>query len=234
MTEHFNTETLWRLPSTFCCYEPRADIADPIDHPPRDDNGFVTFGCFNNFTKVTDRTLKCWAEILRRIPDARLLLEIVGIDGAEFRRETEARLDRLGLPLDRIIFQPRESSNQYVLYNKIDIALDPIPFNGGATTLDALWMTVPVVTLAGEYFTARMGATILNNVGLPELVADSEAAYVELAVALAGDVPRLRAMRRDLRAKMRASRMMDYAAFAVYMETAYRAMWRKWCAQRGR
>jgi predicted O-linked N-acetylglucosamine transferase (SPINDLY family) len=234
MTEHFNTETLWRLPSTFCCYEPRADIADPIDHPPREDNGFITFGCFNNFTKVTDRTLKCWAEILRRIPDARLLLEIVGIDGAEFRRETEVRLDRLGLPLDRIIFQPREASNQYVLYNKIDIALDPIPFNGGATTLDALWMTVPVVTLAGEYFTARMGATILNNVGLPELVADSEAAYVELAVALAGDVPRLRAMRGDLRAKMRASRMMDYAAFAVDMETAYRAMWRKWCAQRGR
>ena len=150
MTEHFNTETLWRLPSTFCCYEPRADIADPIDHPPRDDNGFVTFGCFNNFTKVTDRALKCWAEILRRIPDARLLLEIVGIDGAEFRRETEARLDGLGLPLDRIIFQPRKSSNQYVLYNKIDIALDPIPFNGGATTLDALWITVPVVTLAGE------------------------------------------------------------------------------------
>ena len=79
-----------------------------------------------------------------------------------------------------------------------------------------------------------MGATILNNVGLPELVADSEAAYVELAVALAGDVPRLRAMRGDLRAKMRASRMMDYAAFAVDMETAYRAMWQKWCAQRGR
>src|SRR6201999_2711358 len=119
----------------------------------------------------------------------------------------------LGLPLDRIIFQPRESSNQYVLYNKIDIALDPIPFNGGATTLDALWMSVPVVTLAGEYFTARMGATILNNVGLPELIADSEAAYVELAVALAGDAARLRAMRGDLRAKMRASRMMDYAAF---------------------
>jgi protein O-GlcNAc transferase len=230
MTEQLNTETLWRLPSTFCCYQPRTDIADPIDHPPRDDNDFVTFGCFNNFTKVSDRTLECWAEILRRIPDARLLLEIVGIDGADFRHETEARLDRFGLPLDRVILEPRKRSNQYVLYNSIDIALDPFPFNGGATTLDALWMSVPVVTLAGEYFTARMGVTILNNVGLPELVAGDEAAYIELAVALAGDASRLRAMRGDLRRRMRASRMMDFAAFARDMEAAYRAMWRKWCA----
>lgn len=232
MTENLNTETLWRLPSTFCCYQPRVDIVDPIDHPPFDDNGFVTFGCFNNFTKVTDRTLTRWAEILTRIPDARLLLEIIGIDGVEFRRETEARFERLGLPLDRVILEPRSPSNQYVLYNKIDIALDPFPFNGGTTTLDALWMSVPVVSVAGEYFTARMGVTILNNVGLPELVADDEAAYVELAVALAGDASRLRAMRGDLRRRMRASRMMDFAAFAGDMETAYRAMWRDWCAAR--
>jgi predicted O-linked N-acetylglucosamine transferase (SPINDLY family) len=91
-------------------------------------------------------------------------------------------------------------------------------------------MSVPVVTLAGEYFTARMGVTILNNVGLPELVAGDEAAYIELAVALAGDASRLRAMRGDLRRRMRASRMMDFAAFARDMEAAYRAMWRKWCA----
>jgi protein O-GlcNAc transferase len=155
MTEHLNTETLWRLPATFCCYQPDTGVKEAIDHPPRDDNGFITFGCFNNFTKVTDRTLRRWAEILTRIPDARLLLEIVGIDSEGFRRETEARLEQLGLPLARVILEPRKRSNQYVLYNKIDIALDPFPFNGGTTTLDALWMTVPVVTLAGEYFTAR-------------------------------------------------------------------------------
>jgi protein O-GlcNAc transferase len=232
MTEHFNTETLWRLPANFSCYQPRAGIADPIGHPPRDDNGFTTFGCFNNFTKITDRTLVRWAEILSRIPDARLLLEIVGIDGAEFRRETEARLVRLGLPLDRVILEPRRRSNQYVLYNKIDIALDPFPFNGGTTTLDALWMTVPVVTLAGDYFTARMGVTILNNVGLPELIAQDEAAYVDFAVALANDLSRLRAIRGNLRQKMSASRMMDFAAFARDMEAAYRGMWRQWCASR--
>jgi protein O-GlcNAc transferase len=232
MTEHLNTETLWRLPATFCCYQPRAGIADPIDHPPRDDNGFTTFGCFNNFTKVSDRTLRRWAEILNHVPDSRLLLEIVGIDSEAFRRETEARLERLGLPLDRVILEPRKRSNQYVLYNKIDIALDPFPFNGGTTTLDALWMTVPVIALAGEHFTARMGVSILNNIGLPELIAANEAAYVDLAIGLASDPSRLRAMRGNLRQQMSASRMMDFAAFARDMEAAYRAMWRKWCAQR--
>ncbi len=230
MTEHFNTETLWRLPATFCVYQPRADIAEPIDHPPRDDNGFTTFGCFNNFTKVNDGTLKRWAEVLARVPDARLLLEIVGIDSKDFRRETEARFTRLGLPLDRVILEPRKRSNQYVLYNKIDIALDPFPFNGGTTTLDALWMGVPVISLAGEHFTARMGVTILNNIGLPEVIAETEAAYVDLAVGFATDPATLRAIRHNLRQKMSGSRMMDFSAFARDMEAAYRGMWQAWCA----
>jgi protein O-GlcNAc transferase len=230
MTEHLNTETLWRLPATFCCYRPRAGIPQPIDHPPRDDNGFTTFGCFNNFTKVSDRTLKRWAEILARVPDARLLLEIVGIDSPDFRRETEARLAGLGLPLDRMVLEPRRRSNQYVLYDRIDIALDPFPFNGGTTTLDALWMGVPVVTLAGEYFTARMGVTILNNAGLPELIAESETAYVDLATGLATDLSKLRAIRRNLRQKMAGSRMMDFPAFTRDIEAAYRGMWQAWCA----
>ncbi|WJR80451.1 tetratricopeptide repeat protein [Bradyrhizobium sp. NP1] len=229
MTEHLNTETLWRLPSTFCVYQPRPGVADPIDHPPREDNGYTTFGCFNNFTKVTDRTLKGWSEILARAPDARLLLEIIGIDSADFRRETMERLERHGFPLDRVILEPRKRSNQYVLYNRIDVALDPFPFNGGTTSMDALWMGVPVVTLAGAYFTARMGVTILSNVGLPELIAQTEASYVDLAVELATDGAKLRTVRHNLRQRMAASRAMDFAAFARDMETAYREMWRIWC-----
>ncbi len=230
MTEHLNSETLWRLPSTFCCYQPRAGIPDPIDHPPREDNGFTTFGCFNNFTKVTDSALRCWAEILARVTDARLLLEIPGIDGAEFRAETQARLARLGLPLDRVILEPRKPSNQYVLYNKIDIALDPFPFNGGATTLDALWMGVPIIALAGKYFATRMGVTIMNNIGLPELTAENEKAYVDIAADLATNPSRLRAIRHNLRQRMSDSPIMDYPAFARDIEAAYRGMWQAWCA----
>lgn len=231
MTEHYNTETLWRLPSTFCCYEPRADIPAPIDHPPGSDNGFVTFGCFNNFSKVSDRTLRRWAEILQGVPDARLLLEIIGIDGPTFRSETLARLDRLGLPLDRLILEPRRRENQYVLYDKVDIALDPFPFNGGTTSLDALWMGVPVVTLAGENFTGRMGVSILSNLGLPDLVANDEADYVACATGLANDPARLQELRQTLRQRMAGSPLMDFKAFARDMEAAYRGMWRVWCAE---
>ena len=231
LTEHFNVETLWRLPGAFCCYQaPRSNPA-AIDHPPRDDNGYVTFGCFNNFAKVNDRLLMRWAEILARIPNARLLLEIIGIDGEDFRRETEARLQRLGLPLDRVILEPRKRENQFVLYNKIDIALDPFPFNGGTTTMDALWMGVPVVTLAGEYFTSRMGVTILTNTGLPDLIAATEDDYVEIAVGLATNPDRLRGTRHELRKRVTESRMMDHAAFARDMEEALRGMWRLWCEQ---
>jgi protein O-GlcNAc transferase len=175
--------------------------------------------------------LRRWAEVLERIPDARLLLEIIGIDSENFRRETEARLQRLGFPLERIILEPRKRENQFVLYNKVDIALDPFPFNGGTTTMDALWMGVPVVTLAGGYFTSRMGATIMANAGLPELIASTEDQYVDLAVKLATDKALLNDTRRDLRERVTESRMMDHRRFAHDMEDAFRGMWRTWCEQ---
>jgi protein O-GlcNAc transferase len=231
MTEHFNIEALWRLPATFCCYQPRTDIPAPIDHPPSDDNGFVTFGCFNNFAKISDRTLRRWAEILMGVPNSRLLLEIIGIDGPTFRSETLARLESLGLPLDRVILEPRKRANQYVLYDRVDIALDPFPFNGGTTSLDALWMGVPVIALAGEYFTGRMGVSILNNIGLSELVAKDETDYVARATRLAADVSKRRSLRTSLRPTMAASPMMDFPRFARDIEAAYRAMWHVWCAK---
>ena len=231
MTEHFNTETLWRLPSTFCVYQPRTDLPAPIDHPPSDDNGYVTFGCFNNFSKVSDRTLARWSEILMNVPTARLLLEIVGIDGPTFRDATLARLERLGLPLDRVLLEPRKLANQYVLYDRIDIALDPFPFNGGTTSLDALWMGVPVIALAGGYFTGRMGVSILSNIGLPELIAQDEADYVARATRLASDAAALRAVRHGLRQRMANSPMMDFVRFSRDIEAAYRGMWQKWCAE---
>jgi predicted O-linked N-acetylglucosamine transferase (SPINDLY family) len=229
MTEQYNVEKLWRLPGAFCCYQATTREIAAIDHPPRDDNGYVTFGCFNNFAKVNDGTLRRWADILARVPDARLLLEIVGIDGDDVRREMEAWLQCMGLPLDRVILEPRTPENQFVLNNRVDIALDPFPFNGGTTTMDALWMGVPVVTLAGEYFTSRMGVTIMTNAGLPELIASTEDEYAEIAVRLATDRALLNDMRRDLRKRVIASRMMDHSRFARDIEDAFRGMWRIWC-----
>jgi predicted O-linked N-acetylglucosamine transferase (SPINDLY family) len=229
MTEQLNVEQLWRLPDIFCCYRAHDNSPDVIDHPPADDNGHITFGCFNNFAKVTDPVLVLWARLLEKVPSARLLLEIHGIDNPERRAQVEGRLARLGLPLDRMILVPRKPENQYVLYNHIDIALDPFPCNGGTTSLDTLWMGVPFVTLAGRHFTSRMGVTILTNAGLPELIAQTEEEYVDIAAALALDPARLNAIRSGLRGRVQASPLMDAPRFTMHLEQAYRDMWNNWC-----
>jgi len=231
MTEHLNVETLWRLPGFFCCYRAHENSPPVIDHPPSDDKGHITFGCFNNFSKVTDAALKLWAQILDRVPTARLLLEIRGIDRPTFRAETEARLQRLGLPLERVTLEARSPANQYALYNQIDIALDPFPCNGGTTSLDALWMGVPFVTLAGSHFVSRMGVSILTNAGLPELIADTPEDYVELATRLALKPEWLRDLRYQLRQRVANGPLMDESAFTRQLEAAYRGMWQAYCAR---
>jgi predicted O-linked N-acetylglucosamine transferase (SPINDLY family) len=230
LTEHLNVESLWRLPHVFTCYQPHEKSPSVIDHPPFDDNGYITFGCFNNFAKVTDPVLEAWSRIMGQVPNSRLLLEIMGIDDAEFRAQTEQRFRRLGLPLDRIILEPRKKSNQFVLYNRIDIALDPFPCSGGTTSMDTLWMGVPFVTLAGRHYVSRMGVPPLVILGLEELVISTADEYVDRAVKLALDREHLRAIRHNLRGRMQAGPLMDQAAFTKDMEDAYRAVWRKWCS----
>jgi protein O-GlcNAc transferase len=229
MTEALNVEQLWRLPGMYCCYRAHANSPDVIDHPPSDDNGYVTFGCFNNFSKVTDPVLALWARVLQQASGARLMLEIPGIDHPPYRTEVERRFARLGVPLERVIFIPRKPENQYVLYNRIDIALDPFPCNGGTTSLDTVWMGVPFVTLAGRHFTSRMGVTILTNAGLPELIAQSEDEYVGIAAALAQDPIRLKTIRAGLRERVQASPLMDAPRLTAHLEQAYRGMWQAWC-----
>jgi protein O-GlcNAc transferase len=231
MTESLNVETLWRLPEIFCCYGAHENSPAVIDHPPFEDNGYITFGCFNNFAKVTDPVLATWAQIMERVPNSRLLLEIRGLESPKFRGEIETRLQCPGLELDRVILEPRKRSNQFVLYNKIDIALDPFPCVGGTTSMDTLWMGVPLVTLAGKHFVSRMGVTILTNAGMPELIAKNADEYTQLAASLANDRERLRALRHNLREKVTASPLMNQEKFTRTMEAAWRGMWRKWCEE---
>lgn len=226
--DEFSVETLWRLPRVCACYQaPDRDL--PIaDHPPADRNGYVTFGCFNRFAKVSDATLGAWARILGQVPDARLLLEIADSDEPEVRAGVVARLERAGLPLDRTDIEARSPANRYVLYNRVDIALDPFPYNGGTTSLDTLYMGVPFVALAGEHYVARMGHQILMNVGLAELSAATEEEYVARACDLARDWEWLRRVRDGLRDRMIASPHMDHRRLAEDVVTAFREMWSLW------
>jgi predicted O-linked N-acetylglucosamine transferase (SPINDLY family) len=221
-TDHFYTEQSIRLESIWC-YEPPAN--SPSVRPlPAEKNGYITFGCLNSFAKINDTVLEVWREILAAIPDSRLVL--VPPKG----KVTERVREKLGVDSSRLIGLPRASRHEYFKnYHRIDLALDPFPYTGGITTLDSLWMGVPVVTLAGATVVSRGSLSILSNVGLTELAAGNKADYVALAVALAQDKARLRELRAGLRERLERSMLMDANRFARQIESAYRDLWRKWC-----
>jgi protein O-GlcNAc transferase len=220
------TEASIRLPHCYWCYS-----APPLSRPPATRRpGPPTFGCLNNFAKVSDVTLALWARLLRRVPEAELLLYA----RTEAHRERVHRALRAGgVDEGRATFVGRQSLALYLeTYRDVDVALDPYPYGGGTTSCDALWMGVPVVSLAGPTAVSRAGATLLSNVGLERLVATTEEQYVERAAELIRDQARLAELRRELRRSLESSPVMNAPQFARDFEAALRAAWRAWCAGR--
>jgi len=211
-----------RLPETYWCYEPATDDV-PVQPPPSAAMGRITFGCLNNFAKVSDVALGAWAEVLRAVPRSSLLLH--AHQGSHRHRVSEAMTHR-GIDPARVDFVGFVPLDEFFrLHDRIDIALDPFPYAGGTTTCDALWMGVPAVTLAGPTAVGRGGASILTNVGLAELIAGSMEQYMHIAAELAEDRARLAELRRSLRDRMQQSPLMDGDRFARHIEAAYRQMW---------
>jgi len=196
---------------------------------PALESGIVTFGCLNNFCKINEPLLKLWARVLGKVSGSRLIvLSRVG----SHRQRTLKTLAKEGMEADRVEFVEVRPRQEYLeLYHRLDIVLDTFPYNGHTTSLDALWMGVPVVSLAGETPVSRAGLSQLTNLGLPELAAHSEEDYVRIAVELAGDLPRLAELRSTLRDRMENSVLMDAPRFARNVEAAYREMWRRWLRQ---
>ncbi len=225
----YYSETLYRLPGDlWWCYRPRPDMPDVAPSPALA-NGYVTFGSTNNFAKLSPETIATWAEILRALPEARLL--IAGVPEGTARTSLVERFAAQGIAGQRLTVHGRLSPGRYwELHHQIDIALDPFPYNGGTTTCDALWLGVPVVALTGQAFVSRMGYALLKNIGLPELAAASRQDYVKIAVGLASDLERLKTLRAGMRERLVASPLRDEAGFTRNLETAYREMWRKWCS----
>ncbi|MDP4005617.1 tetratricopeptide repeat protein [Methylobacterium sp. NEAU K] len=231
LAEPLHTERLWRLPRVTATYAGVDDLPPVRERAPFEDTGYVTFGCFNRLTKVCDDALVTWARILMAVPDARLFMVVGDIATPEVRRAVEERLAGAGLPLDRVIFQPRVNSGYHELYHRVDIALDPYPYNGGTTSYDTLSMGVPFVTLRGGHAAARTGVSVLTAVGLPDLIGDSADAYVAIARDLACDRDRLRAIREGLRERLHASPLMDHCGLAADIGAAFRGMWRSWLSE---
>jgi predicted O-linked N-acetylglucosamine transferase (SPINDLY family) len=220
------SETSLVLPETFWCYD-ALDSDLGVAPLPALARGHVTFGCLNSSRKLHPGALTLWARVLVEVPGSHLLLYV-----EEFGRDAVLRtLAAAGVEVDRVEFGGMATRRDYLeRYHRIDIALDTFPFGGGTTTLDAAFMGVPVVTLTGPATMQRAGSSIAMNLGLPELVARSEDEFVERAVALATDLPRLSTLRAELRARLEASPLGDAPRFARHLEAAYRTAWRRYCA----
>jgi predicted O-linked N-acetylglucosamine transferase (SPINDLY family) len=222
------TEKTLRLPKTYWCY-PLPPAAPEIGPTPSLSAGHITFGCLNDFAKVTPPVLDLWARLLNAVPASRLILHCK--QGAH-RKSVFDGFASAGVDPARIELVSHVATKTYFDgYNRIDVALDPFPWAGGTTTCDALWMGVPVVTLTGPTAVSRGGSSILTNANLPDCITPTPDAYLQSAAALAHDANRLSALRATLRNTMQLSPLMNAPQFARDAESLYRQVWREWCSR---
>ena len=231
-TKEIFSEELFRLPVFYSFTRPMPNV--PVVVPPALREGRITFGSFTQPARITDEVISVWSEILNAVPGSRVLLKSRNRYGDQANRNLlEMAFADRGISGDRLLLGTTTDSHSAHLaqYGRMDIALDTFPFNAATTNFEALWMGVPIVTLPGTRFVARMGAAILTSAGHPELVATDRRHYIDIAVGLARDVGRLADLRSGLRERLRASPLCDGPAYARNMEAAYRSMWRRWCQQ---
>jgi len=230
LNDSFYSEKSIRLADSFWCYDPLA--AEPgVNSLPAQTQGFVTFGCLNNFCKVNEEVLRLWAQVLKKIDRSRLM--VLCPEGSHRQRLLDF-LHREGIASERIDLVAQRPRPKYMeLYHRIDLGLDTFPYNGHTTSLESFWMGVPVVTLVGKTVVGRAGLSQLTNLGLTELVAQTPREYVDIAAGLAADLPKLAELRRTLRSRMERSPLMDAGRFARNIEAAYREMWGRWCLDGG-
>ena len=224
-SEALFSEQVLRLPNTVFCFAPEADYPYPA-FTAETAKRPLTFASFNNVSKLTPRTLALWAEVLKAIPNSRLLIKAPSFKDAAATRVFGQRLQDLGVSLDRVEFRgPSGLSDMMAEYADVDIALDPAPYNGGTTSLQAMWMGVPVLTIAGGHFVSRMGASFMQAAGLSEWVASDDADFVRRAVALSKNRKALLTLKQGMRQRLLTLPAWDIDAYTRDMQSAIRHMW---------
>jgi protein O-GlcNAc transferase len=223
------TECVVRLPSYYV-HSPLTN-APPVSPAPCLRNGFVTFGSCNKPSKLNDEVLKTWAELMARVPNARLLLKYRNqFASSAVRRRLEAALGPATMARVQMNVEMESFTSHLATYHQIDIALDTFPFTGSMTTFEALWMGVPVITIRGSTMSARLGASTLHALGVDELIAPDRGGYLSIAEGLASSPERIEAFRRSLRARVASSRLCDGRRYARHFERVLRTIWHRWCA----
>ena len=221
------SETIVRLPRCCLVYSAPVEAPGVVERPPGQP---LVFGNFNDLSKAGPGSVEAWSAILQRVPDSRLLLKAKQLGDAEQREAWWQRFEAEGIDRERIDLRGRTSTKQehLALYSEMDIALDTMPRTGGATTVEALWMGVPVISLAGARFIERLSASLLQAAGLDELVTTTVDDYIEQAVLLAGDAARRQALRAGLRDRVAGSSLCDAVDLTRALEAACQQMWRQW------
>ena len=230
-TEHLFTENVYRLPRSVCCYRPTDNVA--VAPAPSMKLGYITFGCYNNPRKIHRDVVRLWSAILHLVPQSQMLLKWHGMEAATKQERIQQWFVEDGISSERVQFKGASLTTKYLEdYGDIDVALDPFPYNGGSTTLDTLWMGVPLVTLAGRLPVQRCGATFLTTIGLPDFIAQTPEQYLKIALYLAAVVPKMPDLRQEIRRALVSSPLMDEIGIVRDVENAYREMWRTWCQDR--
>ena len=227
--EKFYSEEVLRMPDGYVCYDP-PDYAPDVGPLPFKRNGTITFGSFNNPSKLNAEVVSLWAQILHQVSHSRLLIKYRGIDSATNIKRLTTMFEAKKIDQSRLNFEKFSPHTELLArYNDVDIALDPFPYSGGLTTLEAVWMGVPVITVPGETFVSRLSLSHLSTMGLEELVARDKDDYVELAVNLANDIEKLEHLRAELRDKMASSSVCDGQRFADGFTKVMQQIWQVWC-----
>jgi protein O-GlcNAc transferase len=231
-SQKFYTEELVYLPDGFLCYRP-ADFAPSVAPLPSAKNGYITFGSFNNNSKINPFITALWAEVLKASSGSRLLLKLKGGSDRQLNNHYISQFEQSGIARDRLTIQGWKSPAEHLqLYGEVDIALDSFPYNGTTTTCEALWMGVPTISLVGTCHVSRVGLSILSRVGLGFFAASTPAEYVAKATALAANPQSLAKIRSSLRARAATSGLCCAKLFSREVESAYRKMWHRWCLSR--
>ena len=221
--DHF-VETIWQLPETYLCFTP-PDLDLEVAPLPAYTNGFVTFGCFNNLARMTDEIVSVRAAILHAVPDSKLFLKDKQLDHESGRNRVLSRFEALDIEADRLILEGKSPREEYLeCYGRVDIALSPFPYGGGTTSVEGLWMGVPVITKKGSHFLSHLGESIAHNSGLSDWIALDEEEYVTKAVAYASNLESLSELRNGIRELILANPLFDVSRFALRFEQAVRAM----------
>ena len=222
--DDLHSEKLLRLPNGFLCFQGNEKVLSKSD-PPQTHYDYITFGSFNNLSKITSEVIDVWSKILNLIPKSHLILKCRKLKhNKDYYYEL---FKNKGIDKERIqLYEHLPSTSDHLeLYNSIDIGLDPFPYNGATTTCEALWMGVPVITLLGDRHVGRVGASILTNVGLKDFIARDIDSYINLAVKMSANTKKLKEIRMTLRRQMQESLLCDARSFADNVETSYKDMW---------